>query len=139
MNRIARSQVRRVLLAALLTLPFVPSPTHAQVSVQIQLGVPLPPSPTLVVIQPGVQVVAGYPEEVFYQGGYYWLRRDAGWYRSSRPDAPFVVVESHSVPPTLVKLPPGHYKNYGQQKKAEQKESKNQQKSEKHEGKGQEH
>ena len=103
MKRIARLLVRGSFLAALLMLPFVPSPTNAQVSVQIQLGVPLPPSPTLVVIQPGVQVVAGYPEEVFFQGGYYWLRRDAGWYRSSRPDAPFVVVESHSVPPVLVK------------------------------------
>ncbi|MBS1108026.1 MAG: hypothetical protein H6Q88_18 [Anaeromyxobacteraceae bacterium] len=135
MKRIAGLLVRGSFLAALLMLPFLPSPTRAQVSVQIQLGVPLPPSPTLVVIQPGVQVVAGYPEEVFLQGGYYWLRRDAGWYRSSRPDAPFVVVESHSVPPVLVKLPPGQYKNYGQQKKAEQKASKNQQKAEKHEGK----
>jgi hypothetical protein len=141
MKRIARLQMRGFFLAALFTLPLVPSPAHAQVSVQIQLGVPLPPTPTLVVIQPGVQVVAGYPEEVFVQGGYYWLRRDGGWYRSSRPDAPFVVVESHSVPPTLVKLPPGQYKNYGkQEKKAEEKASKNQQKAEKHEGKqGQDH
>ena len=84
------------------------------------------------VIQPGIQVVAGYPEEVFLQGGHYWLRRDDGWYRSSRPDAPFVVVESHEVPPTLVKLPPGHYKNYPkEQAKADQKAAKSQQKADK--------
>ena len=141
MKRSARWLVRMWSLAALLMLPCVPPWTHAQVSVQIQLGVPLPPSPTLVVIQPGVQVVAGYPEEVFLQGGYYWLRRDGGWYRSSRPDAPFVVVESRNVPPALVKLPPGQYKNYGkQQTKVDQKASKNQQKAEKQEGKqGKEH
>ena len=136
MKRIARVLLRMLSLAALLMLPLVPARTQAHVSVQIQLGVPLPPSPTLVVIQPGVQVVAGYPEEVFLQGGYYWLRRDGGWYRSSRPDAPFVVVESHNVPPTLLKLPPGQYKNYGkQQTKTDQKASKNQQKAEKHDGK----
>jgi hypothetical protein len=85
-----------------------------------------------VVLQPGIQVVAGYPEEVFVQGGYYWLRRDDGWYRSSRPDAPFVVVESRNVPPTLVKLPPGHYKNYPkEQAKADQKAAKSQQKADK--------
>jgi hypothetical protein len=141
MKRFARLQTRMLFLAGFLMLPFVPSLAHAQVSVQIQLGVPLPPSPTLVVIQPGVQVVAAYPEEVFLQGGYYWLRRDGGWYRSSRPDAPFDVVESHSVPPALVKLPPGKYENYGKhQTKTDEKASKNQKKAEKHEGKqGQEH
>lgn len=136
MKPIAGSQVRMLFLAIPFMLPVVPARAQAQVSIQIQLGVPLPPSPTLVVIQPGVQVVAGYPEEVFLQGGYYWLRRDGGWYRSSRPDAPFVVVESREVPPPLVKLPPGQYKNYGKHEaKADQKASKNQQKAEKHEGK----
>jgi hypothetical protein len=36
---------------------------------RVELGVPLPPSPTLVVVQPGIQVVAGYPEEIFFTGG----------------------------------------------------------------------
>lgn len=139
MKRITRLQMRTSFLAAVLLLPFVPSPTVAQVSVQIQLGVPLPPSPTLVVVQPGVQVVAGYPEEVFVHEGNYWLRRDDGWYRSSRPDAPFVVVESHNVPPPLVNLPPGQYRNYGkEQAKTDRKAAKNEQKAAKkaakHEG-----
>jgi hypothetical protein len=67
----------------------------------------------LLVVQPGIQVVAGYPEEVFFVGNHYWLRRDEGWYRSVHPRAGFVVVAPSRVPPGLARLPPGHYRNYG--------------------------
>lgn len=39
--------------------------------------------PELVVISPGVQVIADFDEPIFYSGNYYW-RNDGGfWYRSS--------------------------------------------------------
>jgi hypothetical protein len=100
-------------LAALLMSALLPSPSPAQVSLRVELGVPLPPAPSLVLIQPGVQVVAGYPEEVFFTGGYYWLRRDEAWYRSIHPRTGFVYLPPSRVPPGLVRLPPGHYRNYG--------------------------
>jgi hypothetical protein len=99
-------------LAALLVFALLPSPSPAQVSLRVELGVPLPPAPSMVVIQPGVQVVAGYPEEVFFTGGYYWLRRDEAWYRSIHPRTGFVYLPPSRVPPGLVRLPPGHYRNY---------------------------
>ena len=105
--------MKALLLAAMLSVALLPSPAAAQVSLRVDLGVPLPPSPTLLVVQPGIQVVAGYPEEVFFVGNYYWLRRDEGWYRSVHPKAGFVVVAPSRVPPGLARLPPGHYKNYG--------------------------
>jgi hypothetical protein len=106
-------------------LLLVPSLAAAQVSLRVELGVPLPPAPTLVVVQPGIQVVAGYPEEVFLTNGHYWLRRDGGWYRSVHPTAGFVVVPSSRVPPGLARLPPGHYRNYGKaQAKADREASK---------------
>ena len=116
-----------------LLLLLVPSLAAAQVSLRVELGVPLPPVPTLVVVQPGIQVVAGYPEEVFVTNGYYWLRRDGGWYRSVHPTAGFVVVPSSRVPPGLARLPPGHYRNYEKaQAKADREASKAHKKAAKH-------
>jgi len=105
--------MKPLLLAAILSVALFPAPAAAQVSLRVELGLPLPPSPTLLVVQPGIQVVAGYPEEVFFVGNHYWLRRDEGWYRSVHPRAGFVVVAPSRVPPGLARLPPGHYKNYG--------------------------
>jgi len=105
--------MKALLLAAMLSVALLPAPATAQVSLRVELGVPLPASPTLLVVQPGIQVVAGYPEEVFFVGNHYWLRRDEGWYRSVHPRAGFVVVAPSRVPPGLARLPPGHYKNYG--------------------------
>jgi hypothetical protein len=105
--------MKALLLASILSVALLPAPAAAQVSLRVELGVPLPPSPTLLVVQPGIQVVAGYPEEVFFMGNHYWLRRDEGWYRSVHPKAGFVFVAPSRVPPGLARLPPGHYKNYG--------------------------
>ena len=120
---------RTSLLLALL----VPSLAAAQLSLRVDLGVPMPPAPTLVVVQPGIQVVAGYPEEVFVTNGAYWLRRDGGWYRSVHPSAGFVVVPGSRVPPGLARLPPGHYRNYDKaQAKADREAAKEQRKAAKH-------
>ncbi len=116
-----------------LALVLLPSSTPAQVSLQVQLGLPLPPPTSLVVVQPGIQVVTGYPEEVFYTGGYYWLRRDETWYRSIHPRSGFVYVMPGRVPPGLTRLPPGHYRNYTkEQAKAERKARKAEAKAEGH-------
>lgn len=40
-------------------------------------------SPDLVLVSPGVYVIADYHEPVFYSNGYYWLYRDGFWLRSS--------------------------------------------------------
>lgn len=39
--------------------------------------------PNLVVISPGVQVIADYDEPIFYSGNYYWRNQGGFWYRSS--------------------------------------------------------
>jgi hypothetical protein len=39
-------------------------------------------TPELVLVEPGVYVVADYSEPVFYTDGYYWLYRDGYWLRS---------------------------------------------------------
>jgi hypothetical protein len=90
----------------------LPAPARAQVPVQVGIRVPVPPSPTLLFAAPGVQVVADWGEEVFYVSGGYWVRRDGAWYHASAARARFVVAEPGLVPPALVRLPPGHYRNW---------------------------
>ncbi|MBI5069854.1 MAG: hypothetical protein HZB56_16600 [Deltaproteobacteria bacterium] len=97
------------------------APAVAQVHVDIQI--PLPPMPGLVVVQPGVEVVEAYDEEVFYHRGWFWTRRGPVWYRARSPEARFVHVEPRYVPQTLVRLPPpGHYRHYRAEARASRRE-----------------
>ena len=63
-------------------------------------------------MQPGVQVVEDFDEEVFFVRNRYWVRRGGHWYRAPGPRARFVHVEPRYVPATLVKMPPGQYVKY---------------------------
>lgn len=98
--------------APLLALALLLSPglAEAQVNVRIELG--LPAAPQLVVVQPGVQVVADHDDEVFFTDGRYWLRRGDAWYRAPRAQAAFVHVEARLVPAVLVTLTPGRYRRW---------------------------
>src|SRR5678815_5385060 len=72
-------------------------------------------SPELVYVQPGVYVIADYPEPVFYSEGYYWrydggiwLRsqfHDRGWARMGHVPAPIARIDR---PQTYVHYRPGH-------------------------------
>ncbi len=95
-------------LAVLLTMGAAPA--RAQVGIRIELGLPV--APPLVVIQPGIQVVEGFGEEVFFHRGWYWCRRPDGWYRSRSPRARFDWIEARRVPGALVRMPAGHYRNW---------------------------
>ncbi len=117
--------MKRLVLAAALLGSSLPGIARAQVDVRINVGLPV--APPLVVIQPGIQVVPDYPEEVFYTGGWYWVRRGPYWYRAPRPGASFVMVEQRRVPPGLMRLPPGHYKHWH---KEEMKEARRHEKAE---------
>jgi hypothetical protein len=78
----------------------------------VNIDVGLPAVPALVVLQPGVQVVEGFREEVFYSGGWYWCRRGNAWYRARSPRAHFTWVEARRVPVALVRIPEGRYRNW---------------------------
>ena len=104
MNRLAHA----LSLAFLLAL--CPSPARAQVRIHIDLGLPV--APRLVVVQPGIQVVEGFQEEVFFHRGWYWCRRQDGWYRSRSPRARFGWIEPRYVPGGLIRVPVGHYRNW---------------------------
>ena len=130
--------MKKLMLAALAASTLLPAPAPAQVGVQIHVNIPV--NPPLVVVQPGIQVVEDWDEEVFFTAGFYWVRRDAYWYRAPSPRATWVYVEPRHVPPGLVKIPPGHYKHYRkEQAKAQKKARKQQEKGYEQHGKGKGH
>jgi hypothetical protein len=102
--------MKRQPLTLMFLLALGVAPANAQVRLHIELG--LPPLPPLVVIQPGIQVVEGFGEEVFFHRGWYWCRRPDGWYRSRSPRSHFDWVERRRVPGALIRVPEGHYRNW---------------------------
>jgi hypothetical protein len=122
--------MRTALFAALLlgAAFALPSPAAAQVDVQIHLGLPV--SPPLVVVQPGVQVVENYQDEVFFHSGWYWVRRPPYWYRARAPQAAFALVEPRHVPRALVRLPPGRYRNWRAEARHERHEARDHERAE---------
>jgi hypothetical protein len=102
----------KLVLSSMLALALLPAPARPQAAVQLEINLGLPPRPPLVVVQPGIQVVENWNEEVFFSGGWYWVRRDGGWYRARSPRATFVWVEPRRVPPGLLWRPPGYYRHF---------------------------
>jgi hypothetical protein len=101
----------RNLVLALAALISLPSVAEAQASVDVRIDLPFI-LPRLVVVSPGVQVVPEVDEEVFFVDGHYWVRRDAGWYRSRSHRSGWVLVPRGVVPPRLVKIPHGKYRKW---------------------------
>ncbi|HVI97333.1 MAG TPA: hypothetical protein VM753_25180 [Anaeromyxobacter sp.] len=98
----------KLLLAGLLLAPALAF-GQVRAGISIDLPVVLPP---LVVVQPGVQVVPECDQEVFYTGGYYWVRQDGYWYRSRNHRGGWVAAPPRVVPAALVRMPPGHYRHW---------------------------
>lgn len=85
------------------------------VEVKVEIAVPtivFPAPPPLVVIQPGVQVVEDFDDEVFFVDGFYWCRREGRWFRAKTHQGGWVVMPASGVPVTLVALPPGQYRKW---------------------------
>jgi hypothetical protein len=89
------------------------------VSVSAGVYVPPPPPPPvvrfeapppLVVVSPGVQVVPDYDEEVYFVGGYYWMRNGNTWFRS-RDHRGGWAVYAHP-PRAIVRFKPGQYRGW---------------------------
>jgi hypothetical protein len=71
-------------------------------------------TPELVVISPGVQVVADLDEPIFYSGNYYW-RNDGGyWYRSASHTHGWARVEVAPVEIRAIERPSVYVHYHGQ-------------------------
>jgi hypothetical protein len=101
--------MNRYVLSLAMTAALAPA-AQAQVSLHIDIGLPV--APPMVVVQPGIQVVEGFREEVFFAKGWYWCRRPNGWYRAHGPRDRFDFVEARRVPGELARFPEGRYRNW---------------------------
>jgi len=69
--------------------------------------------PPLVVVQPGIQVVRDYDEEVFFVDGWYWMPgRDGVWFRTRTWRGGWEAAPPRVVPVALVRIPRGHYRRW---------------------------
>src|SRR4051794_9553287 len=102
MNKLLKIAASLALASALAGVALAPRTARAEVHVNVQVGLPV--APPLVVVQPGVQVVENWHEEIYFVRGWYWVRRDGGWYRARRPHAAFAWVEPRHVPATIVRM-----------------------------------
>ena len=116
----------------------------AQVRVEVQIPVPtitFQAPPALVVIEPGVQVVEDYDDEVFFVDNLYWCRRGDRWYRSHDHRGNWVVVEHTAVPVSIVRYAPGQYRHWRREavrhevRQEIRREERHEEKHEKHEKK----
>ena len=85
----------------------------AQIRIDVQLpSIFFPTPPALVVVEPGIQVVSDYDEEVFYVDNFYWHRRGDYWYRTNAHNGAWVQVEPRYVPQRLFFYEPGHFRRW---------------------------
>src|SRR5688572_3088450 len=88
-------------------------PAFAQVRIDVQLPSFLfPKPPSLILIEPGVQVVEDYDHEVFFVDNFYWHQRGPHWYRTRTHNGGWVRVEPRYVPQRLVYYEPGRFRKW---------------------------
>jgi hypothetical protein len=108
--------VRKLTLLLGLAGAAAPAAASAQAHVSIRVGLPaivaLAAPPPLAVMEPGVKVVQDVGAEVFFVDGCYWTRHAGAWFRARDRHARWVLVEPRRVPVALVRIPPGHHRQW---------------------------
>ena len=94
-----------------LLLALAPAPALAGVGFQLNIGIQAG-APPLAPVGPGVQVLEGCPEEVFFSAGWYWCRRPDGWYRARGLRDRFDWVDARHVPHGMMLRPAGYYRDW---------------------------
>ena len=104
---------RSALLLAVAALALaVPVASRAEVPPRIHMGFPevLPP---LVEVQPGIQVVRDFGDEVFFVRGSYWVERQGHWYRTRDHRSTWYLAKPRDLPRALALHQPGRYRHFG--------------------------
>jgi hypothetical protein len=69
--------------------------------------------PPLVIVRPGIRVVADADQEIFFTNGWYWqCGSDGTWWRTRHHRGRWVVASPRVVPGGLSHMPRGHYRHY---------------------------
>jgi hypothetical protein len=76
-------------------------------------------APDLVVISPGVQVIANYDEPIFYSENYYWRNDGGAWYRSQYHTGGWARVEVVPVTIRSIERPSAYVHYHGEVRASE--------------------
>jgi hypothetical protein len=71
-------------------------------------------TPELVVISPGVQVIADIDEPIFYSNNYYWRNQGGSWYRSTSHTRGWARVEVAPVEIRTIERPSAYVHYHGE-------------------------
>lgn len=117
------------LLILLYLVVVIVGTVQAEINVNLNIGPPpiVVSAPPEVVMMPesGVYFVPDVNYDVFFYNGYWWSPRGDRWYRASRYNGPWGVIQRSYVPVHLVKVPKNYrvvyqkerHINYGQWQK----------------------
>jgi hypothetical protein len=94
---------------SLVLLVGTPTPTLAQVSVNINIGAPPPvivrsPPTMLLLPEPGFYVAVGVPYDIYFISGRYYYLHEDNWFWAPGYGGPWVHVVHSSLPPGLQKF-----------------------------------
>ena len=101
----------RVLLGLMLLVVFLspPSPAHAQVNINVQIGEPPPvvvySPPTMVLLpEPQTYVAVGVPYDIYFVSGRYYYLHGDDWFWGLGYSGPWTYVTFERLPPGLRKF-----------------------------------
>jgi len=104
--------LRRMLLCSLLLVVLAGvSSGEAQAQVSVNIGISLPAPPSLIIV-PGTPVAyaPAVPANYFFYGGQYYVFSNNGWFVAPRYDGPWVVVSPAYVPVPILTVPVRYYR-----------------------------
>ena len=115
--------LRRMILGGLVAVAFAGSPGLSQAQVSVNVGINLPAPPSFVIV-PGTPVAyaPAVPANYFFYGGEYYVFTNGVWYMGHRHNGPWVIVAPEyiplpilSVPVRYYRAPPPHWKQWQRQ------------------------
>lgn len=108
-------------LFALCLVLLCPSPGHAGVDVNINIGPPAVvvagPPEMIVIPRTMVYFAPDVGVDLFFSAGYWWTPKEGRWFRARAYNGPWVVVEHRHVPVEIVRLPRDYRRVYVREKR----------------------
>jgi hypothetical protein len=98
-----------VLLGLMLSIVFVASPAHAQVTVNVHIGEPPPvvvySPPTMVLMpEPQMYVAVGVPYDIYFVSGRYYYLYEDHWFWGPGYGGPWTYIAVEKLPPGFRKF-----------------------------------
>jgi len=103
--------LRQTMIVALSVLALIASASVTAAQVSVNVGINLPGPPSLVIIpQTPVAYAPAVPANLFFYGGQYYVFANNGWYAGPTYNGPWVVIAPTHIPPPILAVPVRYYR-----------------------------